>query len=261
MFWGRPRSPIGVRKTWAAGRLFNMTFACLMGNLRFRFRAASARLVRRVLYWVDPQSLDFIRLESRAVDIPSYLPLEETSKVVNYARTQIGEYTVLLAQQADLHMLETRGEESYDRVEFTHCRAFSVQSAIRFDLEPQSDTAKPSSPDSPRTLAAAGGPMETVPALLPVTVQLITAITDNDAVGTLIEAKVSGDVVRKGKIIIPDGSPVRGRIRRLERSGTGKDFIVGLEFTEVQVRGGPLRFYADLLWMDKRPEIRVKAQW
>ena len=175
---------------------------------------------------------------------------------MNYARTQIGEYTVLLAQQADLHMLETRGEESYDRVEFTHCRAFSVQSAIRFDLEPQSDTAKPSSPDSPRTLAAAGGPMETVPALLPVTVQLITAITDKDSVGTLIEAKVSGDVVRKGKIIIADGSPVRGRIRRLERSGTGEDFIVGLEFTEVQVNGGPQRFYADLLRMDKPPGIR-----
>ena len=207
-------------------------------------------------FWVDPQSLDLIRLESRAVDIPPYLPLEETSKVVNYARTRIGEHTVLLAQQADLHMLETRGVESYDRIEFTHCRAFSVQSAIRFDLEPQSDTAKPSSLDSPKTLTAAGGPMEAVPALLPVTVQLITAITDNDAVGTLIEAKVSGDVVRKGKIVIPDGSPVRGRIRRLERSGTGKDFIVGLEFTEVQVRGGPLRFCADLLWMDKRPGIR-----
>jgi hypothetical protein len=31
---------------------------------------------------------------------------------------------------------------------------------------------------------------------------------------------------------------------------------VGLEFTEVEVSGGPPRFYADLLRMDKRPGIR-----
>src|SRR5215471_6219923 len=29
-------------------------------------------------FWVDPTSLDLIRLDSRAVDIPPYLPLEET---------------------------------------------------------------------------------------------------------------------------------------------------------------------------------------
>jgi hypothetical protein len=65
-------------------------------------------------------------------------------------------------------------------------------------------------------------------------------------------------VRRKGKTVIPNGSLVRGRIRRLERYPNGKndEFIVALEFTEVEVNGGPLRFYADLLKMDKRREIR-----
>lgn len=207
-------------------------------------------------FWVDPQSLDLIRLDSRAIDIPRYLPLEETSTKVNYARTQIGGATALLAQQADLHMLETSGVEGYDRIEFTHCRAFSAQSAIRFASEPH-NTGEPSPSEGPNTLSVARA-VEAVPALLLVTVQLTTPITDKDAVGTLIEGKISGDVLRKGKIVIPNGSLVRGRIRRLERyrdSGS-KDFIVGLEFTEVQIDGESRRFYADLLRMDKRPGIR-----
>jgi len=47
--------------------------------------------------------------------------------------------------------------------------------------------------------------------------------------------------------VIPDGSVVRGRIRRLERYQGGGAFIVGLEFTEVEVRGRLLPFYADPL--------------
>ncbi len=86
--------------------------------------------------------------------------------------------------------------------------------------------------------------------------QLETSIRDSDAVGTLIRGKVSGDVTRRGKIVIPAGSVVRGRIRRLERYQTGKAFIVGLEFSEIEVRGRIVPFYADLLRIEKNPLIR-----
>ncbi|MBZ5626749.1 MAG: hypothetical protein LAQ69_49940 [Acidobacteriia bacterium] len=185
-------------------------------------------------FWADPQSLDLLRLESHADEIPPYLPLEEASTKVSYARTRIGDLNVLLAQQADLHMLETSGVESYDRIEFTHCRAFSTQSTIHFEPEPQ-EPAKYLPPAPPTVVLAPEGASQAVPALLPITVQLTTPITYKDTVGTLIEGRVSGDVMRKGKIMIPNGSVVRGRIRRLERHqrSSGGDFILGLEFTEV----------------------------
>ncbi len=207
-------------------------------------------------FWVDPQTLDLIRLESHAVEIPLYLPLVETSTVVNYARTHIGEYTALLPQQADMHMLETAGQESYDRIQFTHCRTFSAESAIRFDSDP-GDAPKTAVSDAGRTLSAPGAILEAVPPFLPVTLELTTPITDQDAVGNLIAARVSGDVVRKKKIIIPNGALVKGRIRRLERylGSRGKEFIVGLEFTEVEATGGRLRFYADLVRTEKRADI------
>ena len=214
-------------------------------------------------FWADPQSLDLIRLESHAGEIPTYLPLAEASTTVNYARTRIGDYNVLMAQQADLHLLETTGEESYDRLEFTHCRAFRVQSAIRFDPD-LGELAKAPPPDRPTVTSAPDGARQAVPALLLITVQLATPITYQDPVGTLIEGRVSGDVLRKGKIVIPSGSVVRGRIRRLERyqESGGADFIVGLEFTEVEASGGPLRFYADLLRIDRSPHVRqTLSEW
>jgi hypothetical protein len=207
--------------------------------------------------WADPQSLDLIRIESHAKEIPPYLPVEESSTKVNYARTRIGEYNVLLAQQADIDLVLSTGGESYDRLEFTHCRAFSAESTLRFDPESQ-ELGQPSPPNTPAVLSLPVGPGRAVPALLRITVQLTTPITDKDAVGTLIQGKVSDDVRHKGKIVIPNGSMVRGRIRRLERyqESRGGDFIVGLEFTEVETNDGSMRFYADLLRLDEGPGIR-----
>jgi hypothetical protein len=205
--------------------------------------------------WVDAQSLDLIRLETNADEIPPYLPLAAQSTFVNYARAQIGDKNALLAQQGDMRLVTSQGTENYDHMEFTHCRAFSAESAISFDPEPA--TATPA--------AAAIQPVpaisQFVPALLMVTVQLNTPVSSTDAVGKLIDGRVVGEVRYKGKALISDGARVTGRIRRLEhyqgKAGKEKsDFIVGLEFTEVETVGGRRPFYADLLKMDLAPNMR-----
>jgi hypothetical protein len=172
---------------------------------------------------------------------------------VNYARTRIGSNNALLAQHAELYMVEATGVEDFDRLEFTHCRAYSAESVLRFDT----DSAEPQKALQPARPSIPSAPDRALPALLKVTVQLTTQVSDKDTVGTLIDGKVSGDVLHNGKILIPTGSAVRGRIRRLERhEGSGAGFIVGLEFTEVDLRGEPLMFYADLLRIDKNPRIK-----
>jgi hypothetical protein len=91
--------------------------------------------------------------------------LQEASTTVNYARMRIGDHIVLLAQRADSHMLEAAGVEDYNHLEFTHCRAYSAQSEIRFDSEPREPRqASPSeSPPMPSSPDAVG---QAVPALL-----------------------------------------------------------------------------------------------
>ena len=232
--------------------------------VRFDFRVPGAPLAVTLRWgtgnvgeegsiWIDPQSLDVIRIEWHAINIPSYLPLDESSTVVNYAHTRIGDVAGLLPQQAEMHMLETKGIEGYDRIEFTHCRAFSAQSEIRFDAAP---------PDHGEQAAPVRHAIEATPPFLPILMQLATPVTEKDAVGTLIAATTSGDVIRKGKVVIPSGSVVHGRIRRLERfqvNGVSDEFALGLEFTEMEVNGEPLRFYADFVKfpkLDKHSPIR-----
>ena len=140
-----------------------------------------------------------------------------------------------------MHMLETDGIEGYDRIAFTHCRAFSAQSEIGFDAAP---------PDHVKPAAPVRHAMEAAPAFLLILMQLATPVTEKDTVGTLIAATTSSEVIRKGKVVIPSGSMVRGRIRRLERcqaDNGNAEFALGLEFTEIEVNGEPLRFYADFV--------------
>ena len=92
---------------------------------------------------------------------------------------------------------------------------------------------------------------------LPVVIKVSTRITEKTAVGALIEGVVEGNVLRKGKVLIPDGSPVRGRVRRLEwNEDKGGYFVVGLEFTEIEAAGTRYRFFADLEGTDALPGLR-----
>jgi hypothetical protein len=200
--------------------------------------------------WVDPETLDLVRLESRATEIPPFLPLDEASMTVSYARMRISGYNALLAQQSSSHMIDATGE-SFNDLEFTRCRAYSAESAIRFDAEPpDGDTP---APENTRAEAAY------LPALLAVTVQLVTPVSDKDVVGALVESRSVGNVVQKGKILIPNGTTIHGRIRRLEHDAADAASVVGIEFTDIEFAGGrSVPFYADLIRIEKNPRIREK---
>ena len=207
--------------------------------------------------WFDEQSLDILRFEAQADDIPDYLPLAGQNESVSYARVQIGSAMALLAQRAEMRLVENAGADNLDHFEFTNCRAYSAESTISFNAEAPQFTTEASNAHAPAENYF-------LPALLRVSLRLMTPIANTDPVGKLIEARVSGDVSYKGKVVIRDGALVRGRIRRLEHyegKATGRadvtgDYIVGLEFTEVAAVAGAAPFYADVLSMDKIPWIR-----
>ena len=92
-----------------------------------------------------------------------------------------------------------------------------------------------------------------VPPGLTVAIELWSPVTGGEPVGALIEARVSADVKEKGKVVLPAGAVVRGRIRRLERQEGY--YIVGLEFTDIETETGPARFYANLVDIDKRAKF------
>jgi hypothetical protein len=222
----------------------------MLNALKITIPGGSGMVGEEGSLWVDPETLDLVRLESRATEIPPFLPLDEASMTVNYARMQISGYNALLAQQSNSHMINATGE-SFNDLEFTRCRAYSAESAIRFDAEPLPEN--PAVPETTRTEAAY------LPALLAVTVQLITPVSEKDIVGALVEARSVGNVSQKGRVLIPNGSMIHGRIRRLEHDAADAAFVVGIEFTDIEFAGGRLLpFYADLIRIEKNPRIREK---
>jgi hypothetical protein len=166
---------------------------------------------------------------------------------IDYARTRLADdLVVLLPESAEVRLARFSGEISYNRIEFTHCRVFRSESSINFGAADYPE-------QTPRFGAASiDDTVRPLPPGLQITVKLRTRISGDAPVGTLIDGVVGNNVAaKKGAVVIAAGSPVRGRIRRMERyTDPFPYFVVGLEFTEVEVQGIRCRFYADLVEID-----------
>jgi hypothetical protein len=211
----------------------------------------SGRVGLRGSYWADPETLDVLRLELNAYDIPLSLPITEAVTSIDYAPTDLGNnLVVLLPRSADFLLGKLSGEVNHNRIEFTGCRVFQAQSTIDF--------AAPDSVQEPPHFGTSSvdDTLRPLPAGLRITVKLRNRITAAMAVGSLIEGVVDGNVRANGAVVIASGSPVRGRIRRLERyTDPSPHFVVGLEFTEVELQGVRHRFYASLVKIESTPGV------
>jgi hypothetical protein len=203
-------------------------------------------------YWADPQTYDVLWLELNADDFPPTLPVTEATTRIHYARTRLGDnLAVLLPESAEFRLVKYSGEIIHNRIEFTHCRSFGAESAINFSV---SDSAE----QTPRFgTASIDDTLRPLPGGLQIAVKLRSRISDDMAVGTLIDGVVAGNVAaKKGAVLLAAGSPVRGRIRRLERyADPFPHFVVALEFTEVELQGIRHRFYADVVEIESAPDV------
>lgn len=190
---------------------------------------------------VDAETLDLMRLVVTADEIPPNLPLTLVTQAMDYGVTRIGSRDVVLPQSVSMKMVDAKGAWSRNEVEFTHCQSFRAETTISFN---EVSGVLP---------AAAQAPQGTAPPIEPgltLTVELTQPITAAHSVGTPIEARLVGDVLDRRRVVIPAGSAVRGRLRRLER--IEDHWALGLEFTEIETEAGPQRFYANLVDLDQR---------
>src|ERR1035438_9432057 len=198
-------------------------------------------------FWADPATYDIVRIVAEAAEIPPHLPVASFVTSIDYAHTNLGGSDFLLPQSADSQLVKFSGEESRNHIEFTHCHLYGAQSSISFGA-PEGQ---------PRFAASSVLEMnrELLPALQ-VVIRISTRITEKTTVGALILGVVAGNVLHKKSVLIPDGSPVRGRVRRLEWiDEKGGYYIVGLEFTEIEAAGTRYRFFADLVDTDRPPGL------
>ena len=198
-------------------------------------------------FWADPATYDIVRISLMDDEIPPELPVVTSTTSIDYAHTNLGGTDFLLPQSADSRLVRFSGEESRNHIEFTHCHLYGAQSSISFGGQ------------QGFPLFGASSVLEISRELLPalqVVVKISTRITEKTAVGTPIEGVVEGNVLHKKSVLIPNGSAVRGRVRRLEwNDDKGGYYVVGLEFTEIESGGSRYRFFADLESTDTLPGL------
>lgn len=188
-------------------------------------------------FWADAETFEMLRLESESDGIPPTLPLAWMRSRIDYGRMTVHGRQVWFPQSAEMGLAELSGQETRNRIEFSHCRAYSGESKLSFG-EPALRNE------------AAAAPVERVelPAGVVLELRLETAIDSAKVrVGDAVTARLASDAVHKKKVLIPAGAVVTGRLRRLERSDEIKPhFVVGLEFAIIETGLTKARFYGEL---------------
>jgi hypothetical protein len=176
-------------------------------------------------FWADEETLDLVRLEAEADDVPADVGVAVNRDVMEYGRVRIGESDFLLPVASELVMTDSQGNESRNTAQFAGCRQYAGASVIRFD-------------DAPASAETAAVPQVVrLPAGLLVEALLTSAIDPaTAAIGDMISATIQSTIRKGQEVLVPKGAILRGHITRLERrkAGFGDYYVVGLAFSELE---------------------------
>jgi hypothetical protein len=205
---------------------FDFTVPQLVSGYRIRSGAEEAVIGYRGSFYVEPQSLDLMRLEVFADDLPAPLKLKSLSDRMDYARVRIGEGDFLLPESSEVVLVDLNGHQERNDLHFTACRQYTGQSKLSFDDAEPSQSAAP----------AQRSELE-LPRNLQITLSLADDIDlETVAIGDPVKARLRDDLKLRGRLLLAKGATALGRISRLERH---PNFIVlGLIFTDLESSEG-----------------------
>ena len=190
-------------------------------------------------FWVNKESLDIIRLEHRAEDIPADLDCGDEHDSVNYGRVRLGTKDRLLPSAAELVLVSRGGRESLNSVVFSECRRYTADSSLSFNTTTATaDSAMPAAQHSPAQ----------APAGLKLTLNLEQPIVMGEsAAGDQLVARLE-KAVTAGGVSLPKGTLVLGRIRRLAQYfKPNASTLVGFEFFAAEPPSGRVTLSARLI--------------
>jgi hypothetical protein len=211
---------------------------------KIRGRPEEAEVGVHGSFWLDSQTLDLLRMEVHADEIPPELGMSRFGEIVDYARQPIGDGEVLLPASSELTVLTLTGDEFRNQTTFNDCRRFQADSKVRFDLDNEVVSTNTQPPAAP----SANNEVQPLPPSL-----LVDLVLDSDidpekaAVGDSVRALVTRSIQGATGLLIPEGSVVQGHLTRLDRAGQPFDhFIVGLEFRTLQAGNQRFAFFATM---------------
>ena len=220
----------GVEETLDGRRTLRYDFRVSRAMTNYWIQAGEARALvpYRGSFWADAATLDVRRLALEVDEIPARLQVRRATTRIEYAKANIGASEFLLPVRVELVMALADGGESRNRTQFNGCKQYGVETEISFEELVESRRGE----DKKETVVQ-------LPAGLTVETRLEDTIdSQTAAIGDLVTARVTFAAKRDGKVVVPKGALLRGRLRRLERGGEQRSFhLVELEFLEVAWEG------------------------
>ena len=115
---------------------FDYNVARTGSGYRLRAGDRSAIVAYHGSFWVETESLDLVRLEVYADQIPFDLDLVSAGVEIDYERVEIGEGNFVLPSRAAIVLEDLRGNVSRNDTRFSRCRQYAGESFLTFDDPP-----------------------------------------------------------------------------------------------------------------------------
>lgn len=180
-------------------------------------------------FWIEPQTLDLLRLEVKADEIPRELGIDRLIETIDYSRARLGEHDFLLPSASTFSMHDLTGEEYRNATRFGSCRHYRVESKVSFDAE------------EPKPTAAAVAEAQAAPKEIPERILVEMALDHeidaaNSSLGDAIRAVVTKPVKAGDAVVIPEGAVIHGRLVRLEREARPYEhWVLGMEMHTLEL--------------------------
>lgn len=183
---------------------YDFDIAQKVSNYRLRSGTLELPVAYQGTFWVKQDTLDLLRLELQAYDIPQKLGLAEAVTTLSYARVPVGDAALLLPVSGSVTLVTMQGVESMNRMRIQSCRRYSTQSEVRFagaSGEPAAQTEQP--------FALPAG------AILEITLDENLPLQKLSP-GLPFSMKLSKELRDGTNLLLHAGTPFFGRIARME---------------------------------------------
>ncbi len=180
-------------------------------------------------FYADPDSADLRELDLEATEFPTSDAVCRVADKMEYARTQIGQNSIMLPKFSSMDVIYKNSTESLNETTFAGCREYVGESTIRFDVDDNGKTPDSEKPADVRPL----------PANTRLRVKIEPAIdSDKAAAGDPIIGVIETAVKVKGETLVHAGDKLHGRIVRLEQDlGPLPRWTVAILFETIERAG------------------------
>ena len=188
-------------------------------------------------FWVEGETLNLVRLEVEAYDMPEKLGLAQAETALEYARAAIDGAEVLLPVSATLSVAAVNGHEDLNRTRLTACRHYRTESVLRFD-QTSAVQSEPPPADVPKDL----------PHGILLELSLDSHLDPVSAkAGDAVRAKLAKAVKSGDQILVPEGAEVLGRLVRLDTQAQPFQMhVIGLQFDTLAMGERKIEFAATM---------------